>query len=91
MSLFGNRKLAWLKTLKNSPRNCKLFDSLIWIFLNAEPLLIAKLLHPFLSFVAEFPRGPTQRIQKNRLPESLATSWDLEKSGHRLKRVPTSS
>jgi crotonobetaine/carnitine-CoA ligase len=41
----------------------------------------------FIDFVTEFPRGPTQRIQKSGLPEGLATSWDLEKSGYRPKRT----
>lgn len=40
----------------------------------------------FINFVDEFPRGPTQRIRKNELPASLAGAWDLEKSGHKLRR-----
>lgn len=40
----------------------------------------------FVDFVAEFPRGPTQRIRKSDLPAALATSWDLEKSGYKVRR-----
>src|SRR5262249_7602190 len=31
----------------------------------------------YIDFVADFPRGPTQRIRKNELPVSLVGSWDL--------------
>ena len=40
----------------------------------------------FVDFIAEFPRGPTQRIRKSDLPVALAASWDLEKSGYRIRR-----
>jgi carnitine-CoA ligase len=40
----------------------------------------------FVDFVAEFPRGPTQRIRKSDLPVALAASWDLEKSGYKVRR-----
>jgi carnitine-CoA ligase len=40
----------------------------------------------FVDFVPEFPRGPTQRIQKSHLPTGLMTSWDIEKSSYRLRR-----
>src|SRR5262249_40363481 len=39
----------------------------------------------FIDFVTSFPRGPTQRIQKNGLPQELTTSWDVEKFGYRPK------
>jgi carnitine-CoA ligase len=40
----------------------------------------------FVDFVAEFPRGPTQRIRKSDLPTTFASSSDLEKSGYRIRR-----
>jgi crotonobetaine/carnitine-CoA ligase len=40
----------------------------------------------FVDFVSEFPRGPTQRIQKSHLPTGLTTSWDIETSGYQLRR-----
>jgi crotonobetaine/carnitine-CoA ligase len=40
----------------------------------------------YVDFVAEFPRGPTQRIRKSDLPVALDASWDLEKSGYKLRR-----
>jgi crotonobetaine/carnitine-CoA ligase len=40
----------------------------------------------YVDFVAEFPRGPTQRIQKSGLAIALAASWDLEKSGYKVRR-----
>jgi crotonobetaine/carnitine-CoA ligase len=39
----------------------------------------------FVDFVTEFPRGPTQRIQKSDLPIALTSSWDLEKSGYKIR------
>jgi carnitine-CoA ligase len=40
----------------------------------------------FIDFVAEFPRGPTQRIRKSDLPVALGAAWDLEKSGYKVQR-----
>ena len=40
----------------------------------------------FVDFVAEFPRGPTQRIRKSDLPVALGAAWDLEKSGYKVRR-----
>jgi crotonobetaine/carnitine-CoA ligase len=40
----------------------------------------------FVDFVVEFPRGPTQRIRKSDLPAALSASWDLEKSGYKVRR-----
>ncbi len=40
----------------------------------------------YVDFVAEFPRGPTQRIRKSDLTAGLDCSWDLEQSGYALKR-----
>ena len=40
----------------------------------------------FVDFVDDFPRGPTQRIRKDALPTTLASSWDLERSGHKIRR-----
>lgn len=40
----------------------------------------------FVDFVSEFPRGPTQRIRKSELKVALAASWDLEKSGYKVRR-----
>ncbi|MFK4719199.1 crotonobetaine/carnitine-CoA ligase [Bradyrhizobium niftali] len=45
----------------------------------------------YLDFVDEFPRGPTLRIRKVELPNSLAGSWDVQGSGQggntRARRV----
>lgn len=40
----------------------------------------------YIEFVEEFPKTPTERIRKEELPRSLTESWDLEKSGYRLRR-----
>jgi crotonobetaine/carnitine-CoA ligase len=40
----------------------------------------------FVSVVAEFPKTPTQRIQKKELPRSTHDAWDLEASGWRPGR-----
>lgn len=40
----------------------------------------------YIDFVEDFPKGPTQRIQKSRLPTDLSESWDLEQSGFELAR-----
>ncbi len=40
----------------------------------------------YIDFVAEFPRGPTQRIRKSDLVVDLGASWDLEKSGYKIRR-----
>lgn len=40
----------------------------------------------FVAFVAEFPRTPSQRIRKELLPRDVAGCWDLETSGHALRR-----
>ena len=40
----------------------------------------------YLSFVEDFPRGPTQRIRKTELPQSVEGLWDLEQSGYQVKR-----
>ncbi len=40
----------------------------------------------YIDFVAEFPRGPTQRIRKSDLVIELGASWDLEKSGYKIRR-----
>jgi len=40
----------------------------------------------YIDFVAEFPRGPTQRIRKSDLPVALDASWDLEHSGYKIRR-----
>jgi len=40
----------------------------------------------YVDFVAEFPRGPTQRIRKSDLPVALDASWDLEHSGYKIRR-----
>lgn len=33
----------------------------------------------YVDFVDDFPRGPTQRIRKNDLPNDISLSWDAEK------------
>ncbi len=40
----------------------------------------------YVDFVSEFPRGPTQRIRKSDLTAPIANSWDLEKSGYKVRR-----
>jgi crotonobetaine/carnitine-CoA ligase len=40
----------------------------------------------YVDFVADFPRGPTQRIRKSDLVVALGASWDLEKSGYKIRR-----
>ncbi len=35
----------------------------------------------FLSFVDDFPRGPTQRIRKADIPTDIASAWDTDKLG----------
>jgi crotonobetaine/carnitine-CoA ligase len=40
----------------------------------------------YISRVTEFPKTPTQRIQKKDLPRSTHDAWDLESSGHRIAR-----
>ncbi|MPZ31492.1 MAG: AMP-binding protein [Rhodospirillales bacterium] len=40
----------------------------------------------YVDFVPEFPRGPTQRIRKADLATTLMGSWDLEKSGYKVRR-----
>ncbi|MGZ5911673.1 MAG: AMP-binding protein [Reyranella sp.] len=40
----------------------------------------------YVDFVLEFPRGPTQRIRKADLATALTGSWDLEKSGYKVRR-----
>ncbi len=39
----------------------------------------------FVTFVDDFPRGPTHRIKKQELPEDLE-SWDLEQSEYEVSR-----
>jgi crotonobetaine/carnitine-CoA ligase len=40
----------------------------------------------FIAVVPEFPRTPSQRIRKELLPRDVSECWDLEKSGHKLRR-----
>jgi crotonobetaine/carnitine-CoA ligase len=40
----------------------------------------------FISFVQEFPRTPSQRIRKEALSRDISDCWDLDKSGHVLRR-----
>jgi crotonobetaine/carnitine-CoA ligase len=40
----------------------------------------------YVAFVDGFAKTPTERIQKEKLPRSVADSWDLEKSGYVLAR-----
>ena len=42
----------------------------------------------YVEFVDEFPRTPTERIRKDELSTSVASCWDLEHSGYRVKRAP---
>ena len=44
----------------------------------------------YVSMVAEFPKTPTQRIQKKELPRHTHDAWDLESSGyHVARRAPS--
>ena len=46
----------------------------------------------YVSVVAEFPKTPTQRIQKKDLPRDTHDAWDLESSGYRVaRRTPSPS
>ncbi|MFC4276127.1 AMP-binding protein [Achromobacter aloeverae] len=38
----------------------------------------------YVAFIDEFPKTPTQRIQKKELPRTVADAWDLERSGYRI-------
>lgn len=40
----------------------------------------------YVKVIAEFPKTPTQRIQKKDLPRVTHDAWDLEASGHRIAR-----
>jgi crotonobetaine/carnitine-CoA ligase len=38
----------------------------------------------YVAFIDEFPKTPTQRIQKKELPRGVEGVWDLEASGYRV-------
>jgi len=40
----------------------------------------------FVAFIDQFPKTPSERIRKDELPRSVDGCWDLEQSGHRLRR-----
>lgn len=40
----------------------------------------------FVKFVDEFPKTPSLRIRKELVPRGIDGAWDLEASGHRLRR-----
>jgi crotonobetaine/carnitine-CoA ligase len=40
----------------------------------------------FIAMIDEFPRTPSLRIRKELLPRTTDDCWDLEKSGHTLRR-----
>lgn len=40
----------------------------------------------YVAFIDEFPRTPTQRIQKKELSRSVENTWDLEASGYKIAR-----
>jgi crotonobetaine/carnitine-CoA ligase len=51
-----------------------------------EPRLAHYQMPRYVDFVSEFPRGPTQRIQKSDLPRSTAGVFDAQKAAHRPKQ-----
>lgn len=52
----------------------------------AEPRLAYFQLPRYIDFIDQFPKTPTQRIQKKELSRSTEGVWDLEASGHRIAR-----
>ena len=52
----------------------------------AEPQLAYFQVPRYLAFIDEFPKTPTQRIQKKELSRGTDGVWDLDTSGHRLAR-----
>jgi len=38
----------------------------------------------YVAFIDEFPKTPTQRIQKKELPRTVNDAWDLDSSGYRI-------
>jgi carnitine-CoA ligase len=40
----------------------------------------------YVAFIDAFPKTPSERIRKDELPRSVDGCWDLEQSGHRLRR-----
>ena len=52
----------------------------------AEPQLAYFQVPRYLAFIDEFPKTPTQRIQKKELSRGTDGVWDLDTSGHRLSR-----
>ncbi|OZI32105.1 AMP-dependent synthetase [Bordetella genomosp. 10] len=38
----------------------------------------------YVAFIDEFPKTPTQRIQKKELPRTVTDAWDLDSSGYRI-------
>lgn len=40
----------------------------------------------YIAFIDEFPKTPTQRIQKKELPRDVQGIWDLERSGYRVAK-----
>ena len=51
-----------------------------------EPYLPYYQVPRFIEFVESFEKTPTERIRKETLSKDTSRAWDLEKSGHRLKR-----
>ena len=41
----------------------------------------------YVELVDDFPRTPTERIRKDQLSTSVATCFDLERSGYRTRRA----
>ncbi len=41
----------------------------------------------YVEVIDVFPKTPTERIRKEELSRSVERSWDLEKSGHQLRRT----
>ncbi|MEN4922647.1 AMP-binding protein [Achromobacter spanius] len=50
----------------------------------SEPRLPYYQIPRFVAFIDEFPKTPTQRIQKKELSRQTAGVWDLLASGHRV-------
>lgn len=67
------------------PREGRVVDPLALIHW-AESRLPYFQLPRYVSVVAEFPKTPTQRIQKKDLPRGTHDTWDLESSGYNAAR-----
>ncbi len=74
-------------------------DLKLFVRLNAdaaiEPLDLVKWAEPrmprfqiprFIAVIDAFPKTPSERIRKEKLPKTTTSCWDLERSGYHLRR-----